>query len=131
MAYLDGTGREKGKAPLSGEKGAVYNSSRGGHGPSKAKLARATVDWLKANKPEVLNSKVEIFFRERGLKNFLDTTLLAQVSPNRAEKLQPFLSSPRHTHAYNNNSGTSPSSCCGTWASSALAPFRWRVVTSS
>jgi hypothetical protein len=35
VVYLDGTGSAKGKAPMSGEKRAVYSSSRGEHGPSK------------------------------------------------------------------------------------------------
>jgi hypothetical protein len=66
---LDGPGSAKDKAPLSGKKGAVFSSSsRGGNGPSKAELARATEDGLKANKPEVLDSKVEKTFREKELK---------------------------------------------------------------
>jgi hypothetical protein len=66
VAYLDGTGSAKSKAPSSGEKGAVYSSSRSGHGPLKAELARATVDWLNAKKPEVLDSKVEKTLRKKG-----------------------------------------------------------------
>ena len=58
--------REEGaKAPASGEAGTVY-ARKGPNGPSEAELAAATVAWLKANKPEALDSKVEAMFRARG-----------------------------------------------------------------
>lgn len=57
--------REDGaKAPARGEAGTVY-ARKGPNGPSEAELAAATVAWLKANKPEALDSKVEAMFRAR------------------------------------------------------------------
>ena len=52
-------------APARGEAGTVY-ARKGPNGPSEAELAAATVAWLKANKPEALDSKVEAMFRTRG-----------------------------------------------------------------
>ena len=58
--------REDGaKAPARGEAGTVY-ARKGVHGPSEPELTEATVAWLKANKPEALDSKVEAMFRTRG-----------------------------------------------------------------
>jgi hypothetical protein len=57
--------REKGgKAPGSGAAGAVY--ARGGaNGPTNEELTKASVAWLRANRPGALDSKVEAEFRRR------------------------------------------------------------------
>ena len=68
---------EGGKAPAAGPEGTVYQ--RGPHGPSKDELANATTAWLKANKPEVMYSKVEAEFDRRGFL-IVWTPLLPQVS---------------------------------------------------
>ena len=56
-----------GRSPSSGEPGTVYKS-KGNDGASSEELYAATTDWLKANCPEALDSKVEREFRERGWK---------------------------------------------------------------
>ena len=61
-AHRAGTG----KAPKAGEEGTVYERhSKGNGGPSSVELAAATTAWLKAKKPEALDSKVEKLFREK------------------------------------------------------------------
>jgi hypothetical protein len=55
-----------GKAPAAGEDGAVY--ARFPKGPSSEELAQATRNFLMTNRPEALESKVEVKFRDKGWK---------------------------------------------------------------
>jgi transposase len=59
---------EGGKAPSTGEAGAVYKrgSAKSNDAITKDELYGATIDWLKDNKPKALDSKVEREFRDRG-----------------------------------------------------------------
>jgi transposase len=60
--------RESGeRCPKSGEPGTVYKL-KGKDGASSNELYAATIDWLKANCPDALDSKVEREFRARGWK---------------------------------------------------------------
>ena len=56
--------RADGPKPPAADLTGIY--ARFPTGPSFDKLAASTTAWLKANKPEVLDSKVEKAFRERG-----------------------------------------------------------------
>ena len=51
-------------APKSGATGTVYKMG-GTTGTTAKELYAATVDWLKTNKPDALDSKVERMFREK------------------------------------------------------------------
>ena len=76
--------REEGaKAPASGEAGTVY-ARKGPNGPSEPELTDAAVAWLKANKPEALDSKVEAMFRTRGYGIVWTPPLLPEVPAHRA-----------------------------------------------
>ena len=55
--------RADGTKPPAADLTGIY--ARFPTGPSSDELAAATTAWLKANKPEVLDSKVEKAFRER------------------------------------------------------------------
>ena len=58
----------KGKAPGTGDAGTVYAKAKksGDGGPTSKELELATTAWLKANKPDALDSKVERVLREHG-----------------------------------------------------------------
>ena len=56
--------RADGPKPPAADLTGIY--ARFPTGPSFDELAASTTAWLKANKPEVLDSKVEKAFRERG-----------------------------------------------------------------
>jgi hypothetical protein len=60
----------KGKAPTGAFAGTVYEraTKAGSGGPSGGELLGATKKWLKANKPEALESLVELLFRDKGWK---------------------------------------------------------------
>ena len=53
-------------------------------GPSFDELAASTTAWLKANKPEVLDSKVEKALPQEGVAHRVDAPLLPQVPAHRA-----------------------------------------------
>jgi hypothetical protein len=62
------TGVVGAKAPAAGEDGTVYAKAKksGAGGPTAKELTAATYKWLKENRPEALDSKVEKKFRELG-----------------------------------------------------------------
>ena len=59
------TGTVGAKAPTGGPPGTVYCRS-GPDGPSSEELAKAVVKICKESHPEVLDSRVEMLFREKG-----------------------------------------------------------------
>ena len=52
------------KAPVGGAEGTVY--ARAPIGPSSLELAKAALKWFQEHRPEVLWSKVERMFAEKG-----------------------------------------------------------------
>ena len=69
-----------GKAPGAGAAGTVH--ARGGKdGPTKEELARAAVDWLKANRPDVLFFKVEAMFDQRQIEIVWTPTYCPEFQP--------------------------------------------------
>ena len=58
----------KTKVPQGKFEGTVYERKSRSGGISADELKDATIGWLKENKPEALQSKVELLFREKGWK---------------------------------------------------------------
>lgn len=78
---------EGGRAPAGGAAGSVYAHSP--RGPSTSELEKATIAYLKARNPEVLDSKVEAIFRARGWLIVWTPPYCPKVSPPNERTLNP------------------------------------------